>query len=399
MSRGLILPAVMCLILACALIDTFAFPALLPVFFGEWGLTNTEAGWIAGVYFGGYAVAVAVLVSLTDRVDARRVVIAGTATIFAAAAGFALFAEGLWTALLFRALSGVGLAGTYMPGLRALVDRYEGAHQPRAVAFYTATFSLGTALSFLIVGLVEAGFGWRPAVAVGAAAALAASGLAVLLPATSPPPPPETATRLLDFRPVLANRRAMGYVLGYGVHAWELFGLRSWLVVFLAFSLGREAGGGGLAPTTVASLGALVAMAASIAGAEVAALGDRPRVISMFMLASAVMAGAIGFAAALPYAWVVALVLLYNALIQADSAALTTGAVQGAEDGRRGATLAVHSLVGFVGAALGPLAVGVVLDLSGGGRSVLSWGLAFASMGVIGLLGPLALKGLARRQN
>jgi hypothetical protein len=38
-----------------------------------------------------------------------------------------------------------------------------------------------------------------------------------------------------------------------------------------------------------------------------------------------------------------------------------------------------------------------VLDLSGGGRTVLSWGLAFASMGVVGLFGPLALRVLARR--
>ncbi len=149
MSRGVVLSTVMCLILACALIDAFAFAALLPVFFREWGLTNTEAGWIAGVYFGGYTVAVAVLVSLTDRIDARRVVIAGTATVFLAAAGFALFAEGLRTAILFRALSGIGLAGPYMPGLRALVDRQDGAHHPRTVAIYTATFSLGTALSFL----------------------------------------------------------------------------------------------------------------------------------------------------------------------------------------------------------------------------------------------------------
>ena len=57
MSRGVVLSTVMCLILACALIDAFAFAALLPVFFREWGLTNTEAGWIAGVYFGGYTVA------------------------------------------------------------------------------------------------------------------------------------------------------------------------------------------------------------------------------------------------------------------------------------------------------------------------------------------------------
>ncbi|MCH8138313.1 MAG: hypothetical protein IH926_05060 [Proteobacteria bacterium] len=31
-----------------------AFPALLPTFIGEWQLTNTDAGWINGIYFAGY---------------------------------------------------------------------------------------------------------------------------------------------------------------------------------------------------------------------------------------------------------------------------------------------------------------------------------------------------------
>ncbi len=49
------------------------FPALLTNFQLEWGLSNTEAGWINGVYFAGYALAVPILVNLTDRVDARRI--------------------------------------------------------------------------------------------------------------------------------------------------------------------------------------------------------------------------------------------------------------------------------------------------------------------------------------
>ena len=56
----------------------------------------------------------------------------------------------------------------------------------------------------------------------------AASALAI-------PEPREADVHLLDFRPVLANRRALAYVLGYGVHCWELFATRSWLVAFLAF--------------------------------------------------------------------------------------------------------------------------------------------------------------------
>lgn len=394
MSQDIRAAVATCLALALALISTFAFPALLPVFVAEWELTKSEAGWIAGVYYAAYTVAVAFLASLTDRVDARRVVLAGTATVAAAAAGFALFAQGLWSASFFQALAGVGLAGVYMPGLRALVDRYRGAHQPRAVAFYSASFSLGTALSFFAVGVAADAFGWRVAFAMAAGAALAGTLVVALALAPVPPPPPG---RLLDFRPVLANRRAMGYVLGYGVHVCELFGLRSWMVAFLAFSLSLSAGAAGPAPATVASLAALVGMVASLGGAEVAARAERARAIIAFMLASAAASAGIGFAAALPYGAVIALVLVYQALVMLDSAALTTGAVLSAEEGRRGATLAMHSVAGFIGAAVGPITVGVVLDLMGGGETPAAWGAAFAAMGAIALLGPVALALLGRR--
>ena len=68
-----------------------------------------------------------------------------------------------------------------------------------------------------------------------------------------------------------------------------------------------------------------------------------------------------------------------------------------AEQGRRGATLGVHAFIGFSGGAVGPIAVGLVLDLSGGGLTALSWGLGFASMGVVTLLGPFCLYWLRSR--
>jgi hypothetical protein len=84
--------------------------------------------------------------------------------------------------------------------------------------------------------------------------------------------------------------------------------------------------------------------------------------------------------------------LLYNALIQIDSAALTTGALMAADPARRGATIAVHSLLGFGAGFVGPLAFGIVLDVSGGANTGLAWGLAFASLGAVVALGPLALR-------
>jgi hypothetical protein len=110
------------------------------------------------------------------------------------------------------------------------------------------------------------------------------------------------------------------------------------------------------------------------------------------MLASAAMAAGIGFTASLAYGLVVAIALLYSVAVQLDSAALTAGALAAAEAGRQGATMAVHALVGFGAAAVGPVVLGALLDATGGGATPASWGLAFASLAAIGLLGPLALR-------
>jgi predicted MFS family arabinose efflux permease len=384
----------LCVAEVLTMAGVFAFPALLPTFVDEWSLTKTEAGWISGVYFGAYALTAPPLLALTDRLDARWVHFGGALLAAAAAAGFALFAEGFWTALLFRALGGAALAATYLPGLRVLMDRYRGPRPSRALSFYTSSFSLGTALSFLLAGESAALFGWRAAFAVTAAAAL----LAVIIPvslAPARPEQPDVPSPLLDFRPVMANRRALAYVLGYGAHCWELFAMRSWLVGFLAFSLTLQptaAVPACLAPTSVATVSGLVAMAASIGGNELCLRFGRRRVIALVMLASALCAAVFGFTAPLSYTSVVTLSLIYAAVIQLDSAALTAGAVEAALPGQRGATLAVHGLVGFGCAGIGPLAMGMVLDATGAGGTPASWGLAFASLALVGLLGPLAIR-------
>lgn len=402
MRSGGALVAAVCSAHVLTMVGVFAFPALLPTFMAEWRLSNTEAGWIAGIYFGAYALGVPILVALTDRIDARWIYLGGAGLAAAASAGFALFADGFWSAAVLRAAAGLALAGTFMPGLRVLVDRYHGPHPSRAVALYTSSFSLGTAVSFLVAGEIARIFGWKPAFAVAAIAAAAAAAIVMTLRpvrhAASQPTPEDTHAprpdlRLLDFRPVFANPPAVGYILGYGVHCWELFTLRSWMVAFLAFSLTLQPGTAAAAasPTTIAMISGLVAMAASIIGNELCLRFGRRRIIRLVMIASALSAAAFGFTVELPYAVVAALALAYSAVVQLDSAALTAGAVAVAAPGRQGATMAMHSLIGFGGGFIGPLVLGWTLDLTGGAHSSLSWGLAFATVAVVGVLGPLAL--------
>jgi MFS family permease len=59
-----------------------------------------------------------------------------------------------------------------------------------------------------------------------------------------------------------------------------------------------------------------------------------------------------------------------------DSSSLTAGTAGTAEPSRRGATLAVHSMLGYIGGFIGPLAVGWILDWRGG-MSPAAWTSAF----------------------
>ena len=96
----------------------FSFPAILPELAREWDLTNTKAGWINGIYFAGYTLAVPFLASLTDRVDARGIYVTFAAVASLASIGFATIAQGFWTALVFRALGGLGLDGSLERAIR-----------------------------------------------------------------------------------------------------------------------------------------------------------------------------------------------------------------------------------------------------------------------------------------
>jgi len=131
----------------CSMLGFATFAALLPQLRDEWSLTNAQAGLVGGMFFGGYIVSVSYWTALTDRGDARKVYAAGSMLAAAASAGFGWLASGFGSALLFQALLGVGIAGTYMPGLRLLSDHVTGPNQSRSIAFYTASFGVGTALS------------------------------------------------------------------------------------------------------------------------------------------------------------------------------------------------------------------------------------------------------------
>ena len=365
-----------------------AWPALLPQLQDAWQLSGKAAGAIGGAFFAGYMLAVPVLSGFTDRIDARRIYFISCLLAAAGCLGFALFAAGTFSAGLFQMLTGAGLAGTYMPGLKALSDRLAGPRQPRFIAIYTSTFGIGASFSYVLSGWAGAALGWRAAFVLGALGPLAA-GVLVLF-GLRPVIPHGAARRpgLLSLLAVLRDRATLGYVAGYAAHCWELFGLRSWIVALVAFSAGASAGALPLAPASAAAAVNLVGIPASIFGNELAGRIGRRRFILLAMAASGALAWLAGAAAGWPWG-LLAVLLLYNAAVMADSAALTAGLIAAAEPARLGAALAVYSLFGFGAGFLGPLAFGAVLDAGGGKHSATAWLFACGSLGLGCLLAPL----------
>ncbi len=387
LRRPPVLISVMCLAEVLAMTGFAAYWSLLPVLQAEWHMTNARAGWLSGAFFGGYVFVVAFLTAMTDRVDARYVFILGAALSAAGLVGLAFLATGFWSALPWRVIAGAGLAGTYMPGLKVLTDRLPEARQVRAVAFYTSSFSIGTAVSYSLAGGALEWFGWRGALLCTAAGpVLSLVALATVVAPRKPEPATEKRGHVLDFRPVLRSRETMAYIMAYAGHGAELFAMRSWIVPFLVFCLGSSSGSE-LNATLFATAIALIAVVSSVAGAELALRIGRVRLLTWVMLATFAISIAVGFSSPLPFAAVVVLCLIYSAAIQADSAALTAGAVVTSPVGHRGATLAVHSTLGFGGSLFAPALVGVVLDVATPLGGTTAWGLAFLAMGSMALLG------------
>ncbi len=360
-----------------------AYPALLPEIRDAWSLSNAAAGFVSGTFFAGYMGGVLVLTTLTDRVDARRVYVGSAMLSAGAALGFAVFASGLGSALVWQALAGVGLAGTYMPGVKLLADRTAGRGQSRAIAFYTSSFGIGASASLWLAGALAAWRGWRWAFALAAAGPAAASLLVLVTvrPTSLPAAGPHPTTDVGRLRRAIRNPRARRFMWAYAAHCWELFGFRSWLVAFFTFAASRPRLGTSLvAPATAAAAINLIGPVASILGNEAALVVGRERWIARAMVASSALACLVGFASRLPWLVMVGAAAVYFLAVMADSATLTAGVVAAADPADRGATMAVYSLAGFAAASVAPVVYGAVLDLAGGAANELAWVLAFASL-------------------
>lgn len=366
-------------------------PALLPQFITTWSLTNIEAGWLAGIMSGGYMMGVLPLVALTDRIPARKIFLVCSGLSALSSFGIAL-SNNLPSALIWRGLGGIALAGIYMPGLRALTDGMTGAARARAAAWYTSSFTLGSSLSFL---LGQAGLLWDWHKAFLVSGALGIIGVLIawaVLPRIRAESLIEPHRAMPHFRRAFGNRDVLALIAGYTATIWGTVGLRQWIVVFLAYCTVNEGGDAtqGWSMLMVGALVGLLGVPAGLCGNELSLrVGLRATATGVFLL-SVLVNALFGLTGALPYGAVVVLALAAGFIVQGNFSNLTSGVLAVAEPQLRGATVAVYSCIGFAGGFAGTLLFGLTLDFFGGTGQLAAWVVAFGICAIACFAGGIA---------
>ena len=377
------------------LLPISSYVAALSLIREEWGLNNTQAGAIYSAYLAGYVLSALFVVPLTDRVGPSRIFIASAVLSTGAHLLFPLVAEGVASAVILRALAGAGLVGMYMPGLRLIAERFEGNRRGAAMGLYVTAQYGANSVSLALTGLLMSGLEWRDAYLYVCAAAAAGLPLAaVLLRGRSLRSQPSAKGRL-DFT-VFRNLAASYLILGYALHALQLFAARVWLPVFLVGVLVGRGMKASDAAVEGATLGGLALMAGSVGplmGGVISDRWGRAASASAIFALSGGCAWLIGWTAGLPLPFIVGLSAVYGWAMAADSAVYSTGIVEVTPPGNLGSTMAVQASVGLIGGAVGPVMFGGILDLV---PADLEWPVAFSSLGVLAIVVIVAMQRLRR---
>jgi MFS family permease len=374
-----------------------AYSGVLPFVHTEWRLSATQAATIQSAWHVGYLVSLFAAGMLADRFGARRTYLDGGVYAAVTALGFALLSFDYWSALVLYGIAGLCSGTSYTPGLALIAANTNAATRGRAMGWFLGASSLGYATSLAAVAALGFFGSWRAGlILVGAAtvlgALLARVALANVRETTrAPRVKHRQGAAIID---TLRDKKAMACNWAYAFHCWELFGLWAWLPAFLAAARGGASATSASWGIALAALTHVVSVAGSIGGGMASDRFGRVRVMAAVTGLSLACSFTFGWFWASPL-WVLAIAAcLYNLLAIADSSVYSTALAEAVPAQRLGAAYSVRSVLGFGAGAVSPVVFGAVLDYGQarlGLDAMLCWALAWSSVGVGALLGPVMI--------
>jgi MFS family permease len=251
--------AVLSIINLLSYLDRYVLSALVESLkHSELSLSDPELGSLMSGFLIVYTIAAPVFGVLGDRRSRPRLIAFGVAC-WSFATALSGFARGYTSLLAARASVGIGEAAyvTIAPSL--LSDYFPARQRARVMAIFFCAIPVGSALGYVVGGLVDKHYGWRAAFFIAGIPGLILAGLCLLLKdpprgaedddggavvhhAAPPGQAKQAAPRDLKatvsslLRTLLALTRNRPYVLtiiGYAAYTFAVGGLAFWMPAFL----------------------------------------------------------------------------------------------------------------------------------------------------------------------
>jgi MFS transporter, Spinster family, sphingosine-1-phosphate transporter len=375
-------------------LDRYVLSALVPdLERAHMGLTDFRVATLSSGFLIVYMIAAPVFGILGDRRSRPRTIAAGV-LVWSVATALSGWARNYFHLFAGRALVGIGEAayGTISPAL--LADYFPLKSRGRVFAVFYMAIPVGSALGYIVGGIVDHAYGWRAAFFVAGLPGLALAAWMLRLP--DPPRgvqeasgavAPQGSSGLGVYWSFLGRRPYMLTVLGYAAYTFALGGLAFWMPTFLERARGIPAA---QATTGFGAIVVATGLFGTFAGGW---LGDYWLKFSReaYLWLSAVTA-----LLAVPLS-IVALtatspVLFYSAIVAAELLLfMSTGPINSAivnlvAPSERASAVALSVFViHTLGDVISPPLIGALSDLSSLGAAVLIVPAAIAACGVLWL--------------
>jgi DHA1 family multidrug resistance protein-like MFS transporter len=328
---------------------------VLPVYVRSFGVGYVEVGAVVSAFALVRLVASPFCGWLINRGGERTILAIGIG-IVAVSSGLVGIAETYPQVLVLRGIGGVGSAMFTISAMTLLLGTTPPALRGRAMGFYQGGFLIGGMAGPALGGILAVISLQAPFFFYAGTLTIAGLvGLVLLQPRTLEVPG-SAGTQPVPFRLVARDPRFIAACLANLAQGWSSFGVRSALVPVLVVEvLHRPPVWTGIA-FAVAAVAQTIALGP--AGRFVDTVGRRPAMVGAFAVGAVAMM-AIPFT---PNIWILMIVLCVYGAAAAFMGTAPAAAVGDAAGARGGQPVAVFSAFADVGAIIGPLVAGALVD-------------------------------------
>ena len=292
-------------------------------------------------------------------------------------------------------ISGIGIAGIYVPGLRILTEIFPLQRRGTALGIYVGSLVMGSGFSLLVSGFLIEYIGWRGVIFLTSCLSILASMLMVYIKIPALKSNVDSLKIQWNVIKKVLKKKNLLVNVSYAGHSWELYAMWAWIGPFLVYYYGVQ----GLEQIEAIRYGnitgALVIMVGGFATYVGGKLSDQfghIKVANLFLMISISCSLMIGWLDFVPLIFMFILLLIYGFSIVADSPIYNVAITNVSAPEVIGLALGVQSVIGFTVTIFSPMIFGFLLQS-------FSWGIAFMVIGLVTIISPLCLMVLKKQQS